>query len=228
MALGGLFGRRLERADLLLLTMLVIQVLVWLFATHLYARFAVPFLIPLSVLAGRAILNGSKRRVWIAGGVLLAGIGWNFVYAARLHTREAPVGAPASLIYTGTLPGLEYFTTINHELPATARVLMLGDSRAFYFQRKVYYCVVFNRSPFVEVVEGASNSSDIMRWLQQKRFTHVLVHWNEIARLKRTYGFSPHITPQLFDSLTTVGLRRLREFRHPDITGRWVELYEVP
>jgi len=229
LALGGLLGRRLARTDLLLLTMLVIQVLVWLFATHLYARFTVPFLIPLSILAGRAVLAGCiRRRMWIVGGVLLTGGAWNFAFAARLHAREAPGGAPASLIYDGTLPGLEYFAVINHELPTGAKILVIGDARAFYFQRKVDYCVVFNRSPFVEIVEGASNSNDIMRWLQERGYTHVLVHWNEIARLTRTYGFSPQITPHLFDRLAAVGLRRMREFRHPDVSGRWVELYEMP
>jgi hypothetical protein len=229
LALGGLLGRRLERTDLLLLTMLVIQVLFWLFATHLYARFTVSFLIPLSILAGRAVLAGRIRhRMWIAGSVLLTGGAWNFAFAAKLHDREAPGGAPASLIYDGTIPGLEYFAVINHELPANAKVLVVGDAKAFYFQRKVDYCVAFNRSSFVEIVEGASNANDIMRWLRERGYTHVIVHWNEIARLTRTYGFSPLVTPQLFDRLAAAGLRRLREFRHPDVSGRWVELYEVP
>jgi len=228
LALGGLLGRRLERTDLLLLTMLVVQVLVWLFATHLYARFTVPFLIPFGILAGRAIVNGAGRRVWIAGGVLLAGAGWNFVFAARLNAREAPGVAPASLIYDGIVPGLEYFAVINHELPVNAKVLVIGDAKAFYFQRKVDYCVVFNRSPFVEVVDNAKTSGDIMQWSRERGYTHILVHWNEIARLRRTYGFSSHVTPDLFDRLVAVGLKRIREFRHPDVAGRWVELYEVP
>ncbi len=228
LAFGGLLGRRLERMDLLLLTVLVIQVLVWLFATHLYARFTVPFLIPLSILAGRAILNRARWHVWVAGGVLLAGAVWNFVFAARLHARESAVGAPASLIYDGTLPGLEYLAIINHELPANDKILVIGDAKAFYFQRIVDYCVVFNRSPFVEAVERAGSPNDIMQWLRERGYTHVLVHWNEIARLTRTYGFSPQVTPRLFDGLTAVGLKRMREFHHPDISGRWVELYAMP
>lgn len=229
LALGGLVGRRLERTDRLLLTMLFFQVLLWLFTTHLYARFTVSFLIPLCLLGGRTFLPGRIRhRMSIAGGVLLAGGAWNFAFAAKLQDREAPGGAPASLIYDGTLPGLEYFAAINHEFPANAKILVIGDAKAFYFQRKVDYCVVFNRSSFVEIVEGASNENDIMRWLRGQGYTHVLVHWNEIARLMRTYGFSPLVTPQLFDRLAGAGLRRLREFRHPDVSGRWVELYEIP
>jgi len=228
LAVGGLLGRRLSRADHLLLTVLVVQALVWLLATHLYARFTVAFLIPLSILAGRAIVNGAGRRVWIAGGVLLVGTGWNLAFAARLHAREAPGGAPASLIYDGTLPGLEYFAVINHELPATAKVLLIGDAKAFYYQRQVDYSVAFNRSSFVEAVENTNNPSDIMAWLLKRGYTHVLVHWNEITRLSRTYGFSSQVTPQLFDRLTAVGLQRIRELRHPDVSGRWVDLYEIP
>lgn len=229
LALSGLLGRRLERTDLLLITMFVIQVLVWLFATHLYARFAVPFLIPLGVLSGRAVLAACiRRRMRIAGGVLLTGAAWNCAFAARLHAREAPEGAPASLIYNGTLPGLEYFGVINQELPASAKVLVIGDARAFYFQRRVDYCVVFNRNPFVETVENASDPSEIMLWLRKRGCTHVLVHWNEVARLTHTYGFSSFVTPQLFDGLADAGLQRIREFRHPDVSGQWVELYELP
>jgi len=213
----------------LLLTMLTIQILLWLFATHLYARFTVPFLIPLGILAGRASLGGSVRRpTWIVGSVLLAGGAWNFVFAKNLNAREAPGGAPASLIYDGTLPGMEYFATVNHELPANARMLMIGDARAFYYQRNVDYCVVFNRSPFAEAVESTLDPNDIMQWFRDRGYSHVLVHWHEVSRLRRTYGFSSYVTPDLFDRLVTAGLRRIGEFHHPDAIGRWVELYEVP
>jgi len=226
---AGLLARRLGRLDALLFTILVIQVLVWMFATHLYARFTVPMLIPLSVLAGRAVLGSpGVHRVWIVGGILLVGAGWNFVFAARLHAREGTGGAPASLIYDGALPGVEYYSAVNHDLPANANVLMIGDARAFYMQRALDYCVIFNSSPFVEIVEKTNNTGDVLQALRDRKYTHILVHWHEIARLRRTYGFSPKVTPDLFDRLETAGLKRLREFSHPDVAGRWVELYEIP
>lgn len=229
LALIGLVGRPVNRADFILLTVLFAQVLAWLFTTHLYARFAVPFLMPLSILAGRAIQGGGiRRRTWLVAGILLPGGAWNLFFNARLYATEAPVGAPASFIYNGELPGLEYFAAINHELPETAKVLMIGDARAFYVKREVDYCVVFNRNPFSEAVERANNTGDILQWLRARGYSQVLVHWNEIARLTRTYGFSPFVTPELFDRLTAAGLKRLHEFRHPDVPGRWVELYEVP
>lgn len=227
-AFGGLFGRRRERVDAILLGVLVVQLMVWLFATHLYARFAVPLLIPLGILAGRALMGTrSWMRHWIAVGVLVVGGAWNFTFAARLNGREAPGGAPASLIYDGLLPGFEYFAAVNHELATNAKVLVVGDARAFYFQRRVDYCVVFNQSPFVDVA-GTSDVEGVLQWLRDHGYTHVLVHWNEINRLARTYGFSSKITPELFDRLTRAGLRRAGEFPSPKSDRRWVELYEVP
>jgi hypothetical protein len=227
-ALGGLFGRRRERVDGILLGVLVVQLMVWLFATHLYARFAVPLLIPLGILAGRAVMGArSWMRQWIALGVLVIGGAWNFSFAARLNGREALGGAPASLIYDGLLPGFEYFATVNHELATNAKVLVVGDARAFYFQRRADYSVVFNQSPFVDVVE-TSDAEGVLQWLRDRGYSHVLVHWNEINRLARTYGFSSEITPDLFDRLTRAGLRRAGEFPSPNSDRRWVELYEVP
>jgi hypothetical protein len=151
---------------------------------------------------------------------------WNFTFAARLNAREAPGGAPASLIYDGLLPGFEYFAAVNHELATNAKVLVVGDARAFYFQGRADYCVVFNQSPFVEAVETA-DADAVVQWLRDRGYTHVLVHWNEINRLGRTYGFSSEITPDLFDRLTRAGLRRAGEFPSPHSDRRWVELYEV-
>jgi hypothetical protein len=227
-ALGGLFGRRRERVDGILLGVLVVQLMVWLFATHLYARFAVPLLIPLGILAGRSVMGTeSWMRYWIVLSVLVVGGAWNFSFAARLNGREAPGGAPASLIYDGLLPGYEYFAAVNHELPTNAKLLVVGEARAFYFQRWADYCVVFNQSPFVHVVE-TSDVDGVLQWLGDRGYTHVLVHWNEINRLARTYGFSSKITPDLFDRLTRAGLRRAGEFPSPHSDRRWVELYEVP
>jgi hypothetical protein len=227
-ALGGLFGRRRDRVDGILLGVLVVQLMVWLFATHLYARFAVPLLIPLGILAGRAVMGTrSWTRHWMVLGVVVVGGAWNFTFAARLNGREAPGGASASLIYDGLVPGYEYFAAVNHELAPNAKLLVVGDARAFYFQRRTDYCVVFNRSPFVDVVE-TSDVEAVVQWLRDRGYTHVLVHWNEINRLARTYGFSSAITPDLFDRLTRAGLRLAGEFPSPHSDRRWVELYEVP
>ncbi|UCC31127.1 MAG: hypothetical protein JSU86_02395, partial [Phycisphaerales bacterium] len=129
-------------------------------------------------------------------------------------------------------PAYEYFSVVNHELPLDARILMVGDSRAFYFKRQVDYCVAFNRNPFFEAVRTAATGRNLLNRLRDEGYTHILVNWSEIGRLASTYGFSPAVSPeqleQTFDRLSAAGLSRLRAFPHPQKDKRYVELYEIP
>ena len=259
LAIGGLGGRRRDRIDGALLLILLVQLMVWLFATHLYARFAVVLLIPLTVLAGRAVLHGRVRdrgsspvevkqpstaatgggrymnmqsspdwrgmRWGIAVAVVVLGAVWNLGFAIRLHREEAPGGVPASLIYEGQVPGYEYFSAVNHDLPSDAKILLVGDAKAFYFRRSVDYCVVFNASPFIE---AAQRQGDITDWLRDRGYTHVLVNWAEIRRLRRSYGFASVVEPTLFERPGGQGLSLVREFTHPTSPARYATLYQVP
>ncbi len=131
------------------------------------------------------------------------------------------------MIYEGTIPGYEYFQVVNRKLPGDAKILLVGDARAFYFQRTVDYRVVFNRSPFVEAVRAALSDADIIEWLRSQGFTHVLVHWSEVRRLAGTYGFAREITPGLFRRLQGHGLSLVREFEHAHVRKPYVELWAV-
>jgi hypothetical protein len=231
LALGGLFGRRRDRTDWCLVVILLIQLGVWLFATHLYARFAVVLLIPLALLAGRALLEERGARLRIIVGLTVVGGAWNFAFAAKLHEDESPGGAPGALVYKGQLRGYEYFEAVNGQLPQDAKLLLVGDARAFYFQRRADYWVVFNRNPFIEAIREASSDREIVGWLQGRGYTHLLVGWSEIGRLRESrYGFPAEVNARLFERLTDHGLALVREFEHPEgrNRGRYVTLYRVP
>lgn len=228
LAFAGLLRRGRDETDGALLLLLIVQLAVWLFATHLYARFAVVLLIPLTLLAGRAVIPGSIRSIRLIVVGLIAGGAWNLLYAARLHGDESLDGAPASLIYEGQLPGYEYFSVVNHELPPDAKILLIGDAKAFYFRPEVDYFVVFNRNPLIEAIRAAGNDPQIIDWLRQHGYTHVLVHWREIDRLRATYGFPPEVTRELFNRLETAGLIRLREFPLAGSAEPYMTLYAVP
>ncbi|HNQ24610.1 MAG TPA: hypothetical protein PKK06_16120 [Phycisphaerae bacterium] len=237
-------GWRVERADVALLLVLVVQLAVWLGATHLYARFAVVLLIPLVLLAGRAVAGSDRcRRTGDGGGVactvgsgcfalvvvaVVLGAAWNLAFLGRLYAREGTGGAPASLMYEGRLSGTEYFKTINTDVPADARVLLVGEARAFYFRRPVDYFVVFNRQPFAEAVRAARAGTEVLDWLRREGYTHVLVNWWEIQRLQRTYGFPPEIDETLLRSLEILGLRLMEEYTLPLGATPYATLYEVP
>ncbi len=233
LGLLGLFARRRNRVDLALIVVFAIQSFVWLFATHLYARFAIPMILPLALLACRALPYGSPpRRCFIVIAALLVGASWNFTFAARRHERESAPGASASIFYDGKLPGFEYVGVVNHELPLDSLLLLIGDARPFYLNQTADYFVAFNRNPFFESLQKG-NPKETMEWLRAKKYTHILIHWSEVRRIAKTYGFSPPVgeeeLAQVFSGFTEVGLRLVRSFSHPAAAGmRYVELYEVP
>lgn len=233
LALWGLLASGYRRCARLLGPILLIQVLAWLFTTHLYARFAVPLLIPLVALTGGVPLGDRARRLVIV--LLLVGTAFNAIFAVRLYrdhmysdAGRIDLEGATGFFTAGHGLGHEHLAVINHELPADAHVLMVGDAKAFYFCRPVDYCVVFNRSPFVAVLESGAGPGDVISWLADRDYTHVLVNWSEIDRLRSSrYGFPDVVNQRLFQDLASAGLVRTHEFVS-NATGKpYAELYRV-
>lgn len=232
-ALVGLLRRCRDRIDAALIIMLIMQLAVWLFATHLFARFAVVLLIPLVLLCARAVIGSiSRLRATVVASTVIIGAGWNLYFAATLHGQESFGGAPASLIYDGAVPGYEFFHTVNHELPDDARILLVGEARAFYFRPRADYCVTFNRNLFLVAIQSAQSPSDVLAWLREKRYTHLLLNWSELRRLAATYGLSPSITaPELrtvVRALMEIGVKRVQAWPADPSIESYVELFEIP
>ncbi|MCG3129370.1 MAG: hypothetical protein FLDDKLPJ_00097 [Phycisphaerae bacterium] len=211
---------------------LLVQLAVWGAATHLYARFAVVFLIPLAGLAASAVadVKGGRSAGFGVGAVLAGSCLFNAIFLFDLGRREfAPGGggARAAWIIEGELPGFEYVGRVN-ELPASASPLLVGEARGLYFQQAAY-STVFNESALGRVVRASTTDAEILDGLRAEGWTHVLVHWREIARLRRSrYGFDPDITPELFERLRRAGLAQVESFRLEGDDRPYVSLYELP
>ncbi|HEY3245558.1 MAG TPA: hypothetical protein VGM03_19620, partial [Phycisphaerae bacterium] len=156
--------------EALLIAVLAIQVLAWLLGTHLYARFSVVWVIPLALLGGRGLAALRAPAVaLLAGGLALAGAGLNLARFVDLYQRHfsaaghrIPIEGATQVFTNGEFAGFEHLALINRELPPDVHILMLGDAKAFYFQRPVDYCVVFNRNPFVETVRSSRSPQEIV------------------------------------------------------------------
>ncbi len=235
-AVAGVMAGRRRRSTWLCALVLAVQIGMWLFGTHLYARFAVVLLIPLVALvaaAGDAMAVPPWR--WIAGGLLVPGVLFNAWVAGRLYhahlfidgAKLAIEGVPEAFAQ-GKVSGYEFYGAVNNDLPPDAKVLAIGEARAFYFDRHVDYCVVFNRNPFAEAAGGAGSPSDAIAWLTRHGYSHVLLNWQEIARLRGSrYGFPPQITRALFDALVREGLDPIASIRDT-ATGRpYGEVYAL-
>ncbi|MCP4592300.1 MAG: glycosyltransferase family 39 protein, partial [bacterium] len=230
-------GRGHGRIEWYCLVILAVQVAVWLSATHLYARFAVPFLLPLVVLAGRSI---EAAWAWRGRGllavVLLVGLGFNLDHLAKLYRqhlyvdgRKIPLEGATGFFTNGMGLGHEHLAVVNHELPESARILMLGDAKAFYFRRAVDYHVVFNRHPFVEMLRAGASPAEALQWLRDRAYSHVLVNWPEIKRLRQSrYGFPEEINPELFRRLAPAGLVHQRTILTASSGVPYADLFTVP
>ena len=84
-----------------------------------------------------------------------------------------------------------------------------------------------NENPFVEATRSATADHDIITWLRNQGYSHVLVNWSEVRRLANTYGFAKEVNEPLFQRLTAAGLSLLHEFEHPQRQARYVTLYKV-
>jgi hypothetical protein len=226
----GLFGRRLERADAALILLAGIQIAVWLFFTHLYARFLIPLIIPVVLLAARAVpTDSTKVRRRAVAAALIAAAFWSAGFSVRLLAREWSGGVPASVIREGKIPTYRHFGWIN-DLPSQSKILLIGEARAFYLPARTNYFTTFNRNPFLEMVTAKADASGVLTWLRDGGYTHLLVHWNEVARLARTYGFVPAVTESELQTylaqLERAGLSPIRPNDSDAASGS--TLYEIP
>lgn len=222
-------SRTMDRLQVSMALFLVVQLLVWTFATHLFTRFAVPILLPLCTMLSSSVSQMRSRAEGVAVvAVLTLGAALNLVDAASLSRTEALTAASESLFSSGQVPGYEYLGALNRDLSPKARLLLVGDAKPYYIDRKVDYCVVFNRNPFLEAVRVAKEPVEVMQWLHQKGYTHIVIHWGEVERLRNTYGFAVEITPVLFEQLQRSGLILVQSFPHPRHQGKYIDLFSVP
>lgn len=236
LALIGAALSKVRCAKVALLLLAAAQLAVWLTLTHLYARFAVVLLIPAGLLAARgvqALLDRERFTRWryaqaAAIAIVILGCTGSTIASVRMVMRERAIGAPAALLTSGSVPGYEFLGFINESLPEDAHILLVGEARPFYMLRNTTYAVVFNRSPFADLLESGASDGEVIDWLRENGITHVLVNWREVLRLRGSYGFSSAVTPDRFEALQRSGLTLIHQQRVDDGGPRYVDIYAVP
>jgi 4-amino-4-deoxy-L-arabinose transferase-like glycosyltransferase len=216
----------------------------WMGCTFITGRFAVPLVVPLAMLAGGALERrqgsaGDPRAhkhvratwwQWPALVVALAGALINDVsLARRLRDHDerwvGRTGVPMCALAGQT----SIFVSghfLNETLPADAYAWLLGDAAVYYIDRRIHYTVAFSRDPWLEFAAASPNPQACVGWLRDRDVSHVVVSWDEIERLRSTYGFSDVVQPEWFDQLECAGLRRLEAESLPPRLG-YVQVYEV-
>lgn len=203
---------------------LIVAVLgVWLSATHLVARFAMPLVPALAMTVGLAVGRlANTRAQWAAAAVLA--VAWFASTVCVFSVANPQVLLACSDVMgkrdvtKGPFPVYVYLPRLNEVLAAGRRVLVIGEVRTLYFEAppdRYDYRVVFNRSPFAEAAARMS-PPELLGWISKHGFDLVFLNWSEMHRLKRTYGFYPSVNDQLFIDLVEAGLQPVEHFRMSD------------
>ena len=133
--------------------------------------------------------------------------------------------------YLDSMPGAadERTGAGDHEinsLDLDTRTLLVADAaRLIYIRRPFVYNSAFDANPLGELIRKHDGSPPaITAALRAAGFTHIWVHWQELDRLRSTYGFDESVTPEQLKHLIEAG-RWQRKWAHA--TGL-VELFRLP
>jgi hypothetical protein len=161
--------------------------------------------------------------------LILAGAARNLYHIAGLYYHHTHIRGESIHAYgrTDAFTEQDWVGTVNR-LDSEANVMLVGEARSYYIRPACEYATVFNRHPLSRALRRARRNEDIIQWLQERGTTHVFVHFGEMRRLRRTYGFDEKITTELFESLTNAGLIEKEAFSMPRNQPPYAALYEVP
>ena len=69
---------------------------------------------------------------------------------------------------------------INERLPADAKVLFLGEPRAYYCERDFIAATVFDNNPFWVAARGAHSAEELLARAQKLGITHLFLNVNAL------------------------------------------------
>jgi hypothetical protein len=211
LAVLGAAGRWRRPAIGWLLASLAYLLGVWFLATHQIARFLLPALPVVALLAGVGL---SELRVRLgsrwAGLLVSLGVVLNFGYALSATMGDTRIAVDLQYLRRDDLSRSEvtrlprHVPWINQQLPVDSRLLVVGDAAVFDYERPLAYSTTFDTSPLVRLTEGPP--SQWRRAFAEAGYTHLVMHWGEIARLRGSYGFDERIDRGLIDRMVAAGV----------------------
>ena len=184
-----------------LLLVIAMQTVFWLAFTHVKSRFWLPGAVPAALLAALG-LGALAARARVAQVVTLAGLVAYGLVPLVIFAREADGHPMAAIGATGYFTGdrtksylLEHANLdqeqrralladapaayfVNHALPPTSRVLLVGEATPFYYRGDaIAYQTTWDRGPLSDAMRAAGDDPAAwMTTLADSGFTHLLVN----------------------------------------------------
>jgi hypothetical protein len=161
-----------------------------------YARFLLPVLVPAAGLAGAAAagLTGHASRPLRTAfqALLVAVLAWNATVLAsdlNLDRLRVVTGHQSQQQYLGRwvsyAPAID---VVNRELPGSARLLLVGEARSFYLDRRVLIEDPYRTPLLVELARGCDSVAELTARVQALGASHLLVNRRDMARMASQRG----------------------------------------
>ncbi len=211
--------------------------LLWFAATHRIERFYLPFW-PLLAFLGASLWHRPWKRVGrvVPTALLVVSLAYGVVAGVsrfcgdnrvlvRLSELRDDEPHPADPDMPRRTNPVHVWLNRQAEFAEGEAVLLVGDAQPFDLERPVYYNTCFDATWLERWLSGRTTRRERQEALRRRRIRYVVVDWDEIARYRATYGYSPFVTRSLIDGELWRRQRVLRKLESP--TDRHVELFEV-
>lgn len=227
-----------------LIAILAVQFVVWGFFTHqMPARFLAPGIVVMAVLSAEFFffLESLIRRKGAGLVLTMLTAGLNLGLAIHHYRNLTHFLPPIFGIPAETLIEADPVWSLATTFPANSRILLLGDSKAFYYPPNTLYATVFDVNPLIELIQGVQRGTltltEAQNRLDELGVTHVIADWQEMYRLANSYGFPDPLGQLVWDArrsgqtprpeiLQQLGFHPIRDFRESPSAWPPITLYE--
>jgi len=230
-----LIHRETRRPAGAMLLMLGVQVLFWMFATHMQSRFLLPTVLPACLIAGlgygrlRALTQSKAPTVApLVGSALVVTLGvisFTTLLSQTQTVRDPNTGEPLQVpVWLAIDSPLNNDDHPINRLPQDSKTLLVADnSGLLYLRRPFVYATAFDAAPLGEIIRAADRDPiKVNQALRGAGVTHVWVHWSELARLHNTYGHDDDVTETTLSRLIATGWEPV------EAVGRSATLFALP
>lgn len=203
----------------------------WILSSPTTRFFAPALVLSMTIFAGAALHVAEPRRALIAIAVLVAGL-WGtgrFIeqHADVFSSYEVALGRESADDYLAReLDHAGAARFVREKLPPDARLLFIGETRPYYFQRAALAPSAYDSHPLRQWVRESDSAEALAARLASEGISHVVLNAGEFKRLHDHYGqlaFSGPDGEQLTRRLKTLPRAlRLLYSRHG------VYVFEVP
>ena len=195
-----LCGRRLGRFGGPLIAYVALYFVLWFAFTHRIDRFMAPVIPVLALLSAGGlgcVKNAMGRRACLGVGAFCSALG--LVQSATIASVTFgaftyPMGMESIDKFmadrTDFARPFDVIRYVNRELPASAKILFVGEVRGFYCNRAWEADIVFDNNRLERAFAEAPTLDAVRVRLRDEGLTHLLINVPELFRLQHTYRYT--------------------------------------